>query len=184
MLKPYIISTITNRYNQSIVFEKEETYITSPSQTYLMTSILKDVVKRGTGRNAKIKDLEIAGKTGTTNNNIDAWFCGYSPSLQTIVWYGNDDNKPMYRRETGGRTAAPAFKYFYKEWLKLHPEIARVFIKPKKVFEQKFNGKNEVFTQTSNIPKRQTDIQIQTEHLKNKNILFQLKIKFVILNKI
>ena len=172
MLKPYIISSIINRHNQTIVFEKDETYITSPSQTYLMTSILKDVVQRGTGRNAKIKNIEIAGKTGTTNNNVDAWFCGYSPSLQTIVWYGNDDNKPMYRRETGGRTAAPAFKYFFKEWLKLHPEIPRAFIKPKQVFTQKFNGRDEVFTKTSNIPKIQNEIQIQTEHLKNKNILF------------
>ena len=172
MLKPYIISSITNRYNQKIVFEKEEIYITSPSQTYLMTSILKDVVQRGTGRNAKVKDIEIVGKTGTTNNNIDAWFCGYSPSLQTVVWYGNDDNKPMYRRETGGRTAAPAFRYFYTKWLELHPEIQRNFIKPKNVFEQKFNGKDEIFTKISNIPKEQTEIQIQTEHLKKKNILF------------
>ena len=172
MLKPYIISSIINRHNQTIVFEKNETYITSPSQTYLMTSILKDVVQKGTGRNAKIKNIEIAGKTGTTNKNIDAWFCGYSPSLQTIVWYGNDDNKPMYRRETGGRTAAPAFKYFYTKWLELHPEIQRHFIKPKNVFEQKFNGKNEIFTKISNIPKEQNEIQIQTEHLKNKNILF------------
>jgi len=172
MLKPYLISTILNRYHQKIVFEKEETYITSPEQTYLMTSILRDVVKKGTGRNARVKGLETVGKTGTTNNNIDAWFCGYSPSLQTIVWYGNDDNKPMYRRETGGRTAAPTFKYFYQKWLELHPEIQRDFIKPKNVFEQKFNGKNEVFTQTSNIPKEQNEIQIQTEHLKNKNILF------------
>lgn len=172
MVKPYLIGSMTNRYNQKIVFEKEETYITSPSQTYLMTSILRDVVKNGTGRNARVKGLETVGKTGTTNNNVDAWFCGYSPTLQTIVWYGNDDNKPMYRRETGGRTAAPAFSYFFKEWLELHPEIQRKFDRPKNVFEKKFNGKLEVFTQTSNVPIEQMDIQIQTEHLKNKNILF------------
>jgi penicillin-binding protein 1A len=172
MVKPYIISTITNRFNQKVVFEKEETYITSPSQTYLMTSILRDVVKKGTGRNARIKELETVGKTGTTNNNIDAWFCGYSPTLQTIVRYGNDDNKPMYRRETGGRTAAPAFSYFYKEWLKLHPEIKRTFEKPKNIFMQKFNGQNEIFTKISNVPKEEIDVQIQTDHLKHKNILF------------
>ena len=172
MVKPYIISTITNRFNQKVVFEKEETYITSPSQTYLMTSILRDVVKKGTGRNARIKELETVGKTGTTNNNIDAWFCGYSPTLQTIVWYGNDDNKPMYRRETGGRTAAPAFSYFYKEWLKLHPEIKRTFEKPKNIFMQKFNGQNEIFTKISNVPKEEIDVQIQADHLKHKNILF------------
>jgi len=172
MVKPYLISSITNRYEQKIVFEKEEQYIMSPAQTYLMTSILHDVVQKGTGRNAKIKGLDIVGKTGTTNNNIDAWFCGYSPSLQTLVWYGNDDNKPMGRRETGGRTAAPAFSYFYKHWLQQHPEIPRKFQQPENVFTQKYNGVNEIFTKTSDIPKNDMNLEIQSEHLKHKNILF------------
>ena len=172
MVKPYLIKSLTNRYGQKIVFEKEEHYIMSPAQTYLMTSILQETVESGTGRNARVKGLETVGKTGTTNNNVDAWFCGYSPSLQTLVWYGNDDNKPMGRRETGGRTAAPAFSYFYKHWMKLHPEIPRKFIKPKEVFTQKFNGKDEVFTKTSDIPKNDINIEIQTEHQKSKNILF------------
>ncbi|PIF03961.1 MAG: penicillin-binding protein [Arcobacter sp.] len=172
MVTPYLISSLTNRYGQKIVFEKKEQYIMEPEQTFLMTSILKDVVQKGTGRNAKVKDLEIAGKTGTTNNNVDAWFCGYSPTLQTLVWYGNDDNKPMGRRETGGRTAAPAFSYFYKKWMQLHPEIPRKFSRPKEVFSQKINGEDEVFTQTSNIPKNDNTMEIQSEHLKHKNILF------------
>lgn len=172
MVKPYLVGSLTNRYGQKIIFEKEENYVMAPAQTYLMTSILKDVVKNGTGRNARVKDIEIVGKTGTTNNNVDAWFCGYSPTLQTVVWYGNDDNKPMGRRETGGRTAAPAFAYFYRHWLKLHPEIQRNFVQPKNVFTQKFNGKDEVFTPTSNIPKAEMNMEIQTEHLKHKNILF------------
>ena len=172
MVTPYLIASLTNRYGQKIVFEKEEHYIMEPSQTYLMTTILKDVVDNGTGRNARVKGLETVGKTGTTNNNVDAWFCGYSPTLQTLVWYGNDDNKPMGKRETGGRTAGPAFAYFYRHWLKLHPEITRKFIQPKNVFRQKFNGQEEVFTKTSNIPKNESNLEIQTEHLKNKNILF------------
>ena len=172
MVTPYLIGSLTNRYGQKIVFEKEEHYIMEPSQTYLMTTILKDVVDNGTGRNARVKGLETVGKTGTTNNNVDAWFCGYSPTLQTLVWYGNDDNKPMGKRETGGRTAGPAFAYFYRHWLKLHPEITRKFIQPKNVFRQKFNGQEEVFTKTSNIPKNESNLEIQTEHLKNKNILF------------
>ncbi len=172
IVKPYLISSITNRYNQKIVFEPEERYISSPEQTYLMTSILRDVVKKGTGRNGKVAGIEVVGKTGTTNNNIDAWFCGYSPSLQTVVWYGNDDNKPMGKRETGGRTAAPAFKYFYTKWLQLHPEIQRNFVMPEHVFVQKHNGKDELFTETSKMPKEQNDLEIQTDYLKNKNILF------------
>ena len=172
MVKPYLISKITNRYDETIFFEKEETYITSASQTYLMTSILKDVVQKGTGRNAKVKGIELVGKTGTTNNNVDAWFCGYSPSLQTIVWYGNDDNKPMRRTETGGRSAAPAFAYFYRHWLKLHPEIQRKFIKPKDVFEQKYNGEMEVFTKISNIPSDQKDMEGKQQDKLHNNILF------------
>ncbi len=150
--KPYLIHSITDIADQTITFEPNFTYITTPSQTYLMTSILTNVVQSGTGRKAKVKGLEIAGKTGTTNNNIDAWFCGYSPSLQTLVWYGNDDNAPMRRTETGGRSAAPAFAFFYKEWLKLHPEIPRKFIMPKDVFTSNVNGQIEYFTNTSNIP--------------------------------
>ena len=128
-----------------------------------MTSILQDVVKKGTGRNAKVPSLQTAGKTGTTNNNIDAWFCGYSPSLQTIVWYGNDDNKPMGKKETGGRTAAPAFAYFYKKWLQIHPEIPRTFVKPKEVFTKFYKGKREVFTTISDVPKEDYDIQLENQ---------------------
>ena len=172
VVTPYLISSITNRYNQKIVFEPEETYLNSPEQAYLMTSILKDVVKKGTGRSAQVADIELVGKTGTTNNNVDAWFCGYSPTIQTVIWYGNDDNKPMGKRETGGRTAAPAFRYFYKHWLELHPEIQRNFVMPPNVFVQKYNGEDELFTETSRVPKEQTDVEIQTDYLKNKNILF------------
>lgn len=151
-VKPYLISSIINKNNTKINFEKEETYITSPAQTYLMTSILYDTVNRGTGRMARVKGLDVAGKTGTTNNNVDAWFAGYTPSMLTITWFGNDDNKPMGRRETGGRAAGPAFAYFYKNYLKIHPEIPRKFIKPEEVRTSIINGKKEYFTDISKLP--------------------------------
>jgi penicillin-binding protein 1A len=151
--KPYLIHSITDNSNQTVVFEPTIKYITNPSQVYLMTTVLSDVIKRGTGMRARIKGLDVAGKTGTTNNNVDAWFCGYSPSLQTIVWYGNDDNAPMKKTETGGRSAAPVFAFFYKKWLKIHPEIKRKFVQPDNVFKSRINGKAEYFTNTSNIPK-------------------------------
>ena len=169
MVKPYLISSITNKYSQQINFEPEETYITTPAQSYLMTSILHDVVQKGTGRGGKVADLEVVGKTGTTNNNIDAWFCGYSPTLQTIVWYGNDDNKPMGRLETGGRSASPVFGYFYKKWLNLHPEIQRKFTRPHNVFEQYYKGKKELFTEISNIPVNNETI---TEENRDSQIIF------------
>jgi|TARA_R110002033_G_scaffold73235_2_gene124604 penicillin-binding protein 1A len=155
-VKPYIVSSITNRYKQTVNFEPEEKFITSPEQAYLMTTILEDVVKKGTGRMANVDGIEIAGKTGTSNNNVDAWFCGYTPTLQTIVWFGNDDNKPMRRSETGGRAAGPAFAYFYKNYLKLHPEIKRNFTQPDNVKTTTLNGEKEYYTETSKLPLNKT----------------------------
>ncbi|NQY21015.1 MAG: PBP1A family penicillin-binding protein, partial [Campylobacteraceae bacterium] len=151
-VKPFLIQSISTRDKVKTVFEKEEKYITSPEQIYLMTSILNDTVNKATGRNARVKNLDVAGKTGTTNDNIDAWFCGYTPSMQTIVWFGNDNNSPMGKRETGGRTAGPVFSYFYKNYLKIHPEIPRKFIKPDEVRVANINGKKEYYTDISILP--------------------------------
>ncbi len=123
-----------------------------PEQSYLITSILKDVVTKGTGRRAAVEGIELAGKTGTTNDNIDAWFCGYSPSIQTIVWFGNDNNTPMRRAETGSTIAAPAFSYFFKKYLEIHPEIPRTFTKPNNVYSGEFMGKEELYTDISPLP--------------------------------
>ena len=151
-VKPYLIHSITNRYKDTIVFEPNKQFIMSEEQAFLITDILHETVQSGTGRKAKVKGIEIAGKTGTTNKNVDAWFCGFSPTLQTIVWFGNDNNKPMRKSETGGRAAGPAFAYFFKEYLKIHPELPRKFIRPKEVKESIINGKKEYFTETSPLP--------------------------------
>ena len=169
-VKPYIIEEITNNAGETVTFEPQTKEINTPEQTFLITSILKDVVTRGTARQAKVPGIELAGKTGTTNNNIDGWFCGYSPSIETIVWFGNDNNKPMRKSETGGRIAAPAFSYYYKNYLKLHPEIARSFIKPSKVYTSKINGKTEYYTDTSPLP--EIDINTTTENLGEEVIEF------------
>jgi len=168
-VKPYLIDSIEDKEKNVINFGPQETYISSPEQIYLMTTILQDVVTKGTGRAARVRGLETVGKTGTTNNNVDAWFCGFSPSIQTIVWYGNDDNKPMGRRETGGRTAGPVFSYFYKNWMRLHPEIKRKFDMPKEVNKTLFNGKLDYFTATSPMPKID---KIQTTQTKDEVIEF------------
>lgn len=151
-VKPYIIEQIVNRNGDTVTFEPQTKEVNTPEQAYLMTSILSDVVKRGTGKNAQVEGLELAGKTGTTNNNVDAWFCGYSPSIQTIIWFGNDNNAPMRRSETGGKIAAPVFSSFYKKYLELHPEIPRTFTMPDKVYTSNINGTTEYFTDTSPLP--------------------------------
>ena len=152
-VKPYIVNAITNSKNQTIHFQSEEKYIQSPQQAFLITSILHDTVKRGTGKLAQVKGLEIAGKTGTTNQNVDAWFCGYTPTMQTVIWYGNDDNTPMQRSETGGRSAGTVFAHFYRNYLQIHPEIQRTFEIPQGVNKAMINGKEEYFTDTSKLPK-------------------------------
>jgi len=127
--------------------------ITTPEQAYLMTSILKSVVDRGTGVRARVRGIEIAGKTGTTNDNIDGWFAGYSPTVETIVWFGNDNNTPMHKKETGGRVSGPAFNMFYKNLIKLYPQIQREFSKPDGIIEVDINGRKEYFTDVSKPPR-------------------------------
>ncbi|WP_200763372.1 transglycosylase domain-containing protein [Nitrosophilus alvini] len=152
-VEPRLISKVLDRDKETVIeYEVESRELFEPKQAYLMIDILKDVVKRGTGRRAKVKGIELAGKTGTTNNNIDAWFCGFSPSIEVIVWYGKDDNKPMRRGEAGGVAAAPVFGYFFKKLLKKHPELKREFDIPDGVIFTKINGKKEVFTDISKPP--------------------------------
>ena len=158
-VKPYIIEQIVNRNGEVVTFEPKTKEINTPEQIYLMTSILSDVVKRGTGKSAQVPGIELAGKTGTTNNNVDAWFCGYSPSIQTIIWFGNDNNAPMRKTETGGKIAAPVFSNFFKKYLQLHPEIPRNFIMPENVYTTNINGITEYFTDKSPLPEVEAFVQ-------------------------
>ena len=158
-VKPYIIEQIVNKNGEVVTFEPQTKEINTPEQIYLMTSILSDVVKRGTGKSAQVPGIELAGKTGTTNNNVDAWFCGYSPSIQTIIWFGNDNNAPMKKTETGGKIAAPVFSNFFKKYLQLHPEIPRNFIMPENVYTTNINGITEYFTDKSPLPEVEAFVQ-------------------------
>ena len=154
MIEPRIVSKIISREGAVIYATrpKEIEGFSTPEQAYLMTDILEDVIKRGTGRNARVAGIELAGKTGTTNKNVDAWFCGYSPTIETIVWFGRDNNKPIGRGATGGAIAAPAFAYFYKNLLKVYPETKRTFDIPQGVFRGKYEGKTELYTEISPLP--------------------------------
>ncbi|WP_428739000.1 penicillin-binding protein 1A [Sulfurimonas sp.] len=144
--------------DEQAIYEKEikPQEVSPASQAFIMTTILRDVVQRGTGRGAKVRGIELAGKTGTTNSNVDGWFAGYSPTLETVVWFGNDDNTPMYKRETGGRIAAPAFSYFYRQVLKYYPQIKRHFDVPEGVREVTINGEKEYFSDISKAPKAES----------------------------
>jgi len=80
----------------------------SPQNVWLMTSMMRDVIQRGTGRKARVLGRQdLAGKTGTTNDQKDAWFSGFNHELVTIAWVGFDKLEPLGRGETGGRAALP-----------------------------------------------------------------------------
>jgi penicillin-binding protein 1A len=79
--------------------------VVEPFYVQELVSMMRQVVLQGTGRRAQIEGVDIAGKTGTTNDYKDAWFCGYSGNFVGIVWYGNDDGEPM-NRITGGTLPA------------------------------------------------------------------------------
>ncbi len=85
---------------------------------FIMTNLLKGVIANGTGQAAKGAGPYVAGKTGTTNNYIDAWFIGFSPNLVTGVWTGFDDNKTLGYGETGSRAALPAWREYMREGIK------------------------------------------------------------------
>ncbi len=99
--------------------------IFSSSTAYQITSILEGAVQRGTGKKLKDLNLDLAGKTGTTNSNTDTWFVGFTSKLAIGVYVGSDSPKPLGKYETGAKTALPIFKHFVKNAIK--KEEARPF---------------------------------------------------------
>ena len=154
-------------HNGEVIHEFTPSYqvITNEQQAFLMTSILKGVVDRGTAVRARVAGIDIAGKTGTTNDNIDAWFAGYSPTIETVVWFGNDDNSPMHKKETGGRVSGTAFKAYYQELLELYPQIQREFDKPEGIIEVDVGGKKEYFSDISKPPRVEVEADPKEELL-------------------
>jgi penicillin-binding protein 1A len=117
--RPTFITEVTDSNGQAIEQNQPELKEAIPPPTaYLITSMLQDVVSRGTGRRAQGLGRPTAGKTGTTNDLHDAWFVGYTPQLLAAVWVGFDSKRPIGKQETGGRVAAPIWKAFMEEALK------------------------------------------------------------------
>jgi len=116
------ISFLSNKYPK---IEDKFLQIFSSETAYQMTSILEGVVKRGTGKKLRDLRLDLAGKTGTTNKNTDAWFIGFTSKLAVGVYVGSDNPKPLGKYETGAKAALPIFKNFIKNAIK--KEEARPF---------------------------------------------------------
>ena len=134
------------------VIEDNYEQIMSEQTAYQITSFLEGVVKRGTGKKLKELKLNLAGKTGTTNENTDAWFVGFTSDLVIGVYVGMDNPKPLGKFETGSKAALPIFKEFVEKAIK--KSDARPFKVPKKMTlmvidpltgeKAKFNSKNTI----------------------------------------
>ncbi len=112
-VRPRIITAINDAQGRELYRQDVEHWqAVTPQNAYIMDVLLKNVVNAGTGVRGKVEGRFIAGKTGTTNEEHDAWFVGFSPYLVTGVYVGYDQLRSLGRLEQGGRTAAPIFRYY------------------------------------------------------------------------
>ncbi|HJV82531.1 penicillin-binding protein 1A [Noviherbaspirillum sp.] len=124
-ISPYVISKVTDstgRVLSQVTPDKageESNRVIDERNAFIMDSMLKDVVKFGTATRALVlKRPDIAGKTGTTNDSVDAWFAGYTPKMVGVAWIGFDQPKNLGNRETGGGLALPIWINYMQKALK------------------------------------------------------------------
>ena len=124
LISPYLIDRVEDRHGKVVYKRFESTFCDSCTQSnqsvtlaprvitsqnaFIMANMMKDVIDYGTAKRAReLKRHDLAGKTGTTNDQRDAWFAGFHPSLVTVAWVGFDNPQSLGRGEYGGRTALP-----------------------------------------------------------------------------
>ncbi|MDD4915474.1 MAG: penicillin-binding protein 1A [Methylococcales bacterium] len=156
-IKPYLVEQVEDR-NGTVIFRADPESVCpdcneqNPSQTrlaprviseqvnFIMNSLLRDVVQRGTATQAKqLGRNDLAGKTGTTNEMRDAWFNGFTPDIVASAWMGFDNSLSLGKGETGGKAALPMWLSFMKTALQELPEnpllppagIVQAYINPK-----------------------------------------------------
>lgn len=129
-VKPYIISKITD--SQGKIIEqakvsqagKDAIRVIDSRNAFLMTSMMQDVVRIGTATKAlRLGRSDLAGKTGTTNNQVDAWFAGYNSNQVAIAWIGYDQPKSLGNKETGGHAALPIWIDYMSSALRTAPDV-------------------------------------------------------------
>ncbi|MFO0700519.1 MAG: PBP1A family penicillin-binding protein [Nitrospira sp.] len=123
-LEPFAVKTVKDNTGKTLESTEPESHEVIPKETaYLITNMMEDVVQKGTGQAAKTLGRPIAGKTGTTNDYINAWFIGGTPNLVTGVYVGFDDRRSLGESETGARAALPIWMAFMKDALKQLPIV-------------------------------------------------------------
>jgi penicillin-binding protein 1A len=128
-ITPYLITKITDSHGEVLsqakpqVAGKDAERAIDPRNAFIMQSLLHEVVTTGTAaRAAQLKRKDLAGKTGTTNDNIDAWFCGFNEAEVGIAWIGYDQPKTLGTNETGSAAALPMWIAYMDKALKGVPE--------------------------------------------------------------
>jgi penicillin-binding protein 1A len=153
--------------------------IFSAETAYQMTSILEGAIQNGTGKKLKDLNLDLAGKTGTTNGNTDAWFVGFTSKLTIGVYVGSDNPKPLGKYETGAKTALPIFKSFVQNAVnkeearpfKVADNILLMVIDPLTGKKAETQYKKTIIEAYKNLPIANTLNQDISNRLKNNNIL-------------
>ncbi|MCQ2444821.1 MAG: hypothetical protein MJ061_04960 [Mailhella sp.] len=122
VVTPRFITSIQGPWGNAIYVNKtEQVQAITPQNAFIMANLLKGVVNSGTGSRAKVLNRPVGGKTGTTNDEKDAWFLAVTPHLVTATYVGYDQVQPMGRGEGGGQAALPAYVHYAKEGLKAYP---------------------------------------------------------------
>ncbi len=171
------ISYLSNDYPK---IQNNYKQVFSPETAYQMISILEGVVQRGTGKKLRDLNLNIAGKTGTTNKNTDTWFIGFTSNLLVGVYVGSDSPSPLGKYETGSKTALPIFKDFIQQAVKKSDarpfkaakDTIMMVVDPKTGQKAKFSTKNtiiEVFKKENVVNGKV--LYSNTDRLESNNIL-------------
>jgi len=155
--------------------------VISKETAYQILSMLEGTIQRGTGKKLRDLNVPLAGKTGTTNDNYDAWFIGATSNLIVGVYIGFDSPKTLGRYETGSKTALPIFKKFIRQ--ALYKDEFKSFTVPKEIFFAAINyksGKKESFRNPNSIIEafKLSDIQKMQNNNLNKDVNYDSLIKF------
>jgi membrane peptidoglycan carboxypeptidase len=145
-IKPSVLRRIEN--NKGVVlksFNETKTRVFPPEPVAELIDVLQDVVKYGTGTQAKLADRPVAGKTGTADEGKDIWFIGFTPDLVTAVWGGNDDNLPIPGHNvTGGVVMAKIWQTYNKAYYDtFHTPPGSFTTYDKKLAQLKYNSVSE-----------------------------------------
>ncbi len=171
----------SNTHNEIPEIQDNYKQVISEETAYQITSMLEGAIKRGTGKKLKDLNVPLAGKTGTTNDNFDAWFIGSTSNLVIGVYVGFDTPKSLGRYETGSKAALPIFKNFIKQ--ALYKDDFKPFLIPEKIFFSSINyntGEKENFGEPGSIVEafKINDINNMQNKNLDKNTNYDKLIKF------